>query len=173
MKIDYGLLINYMWENITFEVFLKFIIVYFFIIWISLIIWVIKDISNRTENIFLQLLSILIIVLLSPFWIFVYLIVRPAKTLFEKYYEEIENNLDTVEDIIKDKNTKDEESINCNNCNYPISRDFKFCPNCNTKLKQECSSCKKEIFTWWKNCPYCWNENKENTKVKKNNINKK
>ncbi len=163
MNIDYNLLINYLWENITFEIFLKFSLVYFFIIWISLIAWVIKDISNRTENIFLQLLSILTIVFLTPLWIFIYLIIRPGKTLFEKYYEEIEDNLDTVEDIVENKNCREDEAVHCFKCNFPVSHDFKFCPNCNIKLKKECNNCKKIIYTWWKNCPYCWvkNENKE------------
>jgi hypothetical protein len=66
INIDYDLIINYMWENVTFEMFLKFLLVYFFIIWISLVVWVIKDISNRTESIILQLLAVLSIVLLSP-----------------------------------------------------------------------------------------------------------
>jgi len=133
MNIDYDLIINYIWENVTFELFLKFVLVYFFIIWVALIVWVIKDISNRTQSLILQLFAVLIIVLLSPLWIVIYLIIRPWKTLLEKYYEEIDQNLDTVEEVIEDKNCKEEESIHCPKCDYPISHDFSFCPNCNLK----------------------------------------
>jgi len=173
MDIDYDLIIAYMWENITFEVFLKFVLVYFFIIWISLIVWVIKDISNRTESILLQLLAVLSIVILSPLWIFVYLIIRPGKTLFEKYYEEIEYNLDTVENIVEDKNCIEDETMHCYSCEYPISHEFSFCPNCNVKLKDECKWCKKNIYCWWKNCPYCWKENNKTTKTFNNKQDKK
>jgi len=162
MNIDYDLIINYIWENVTFELFLKFVLVYFFIIWVALIVWVIKDISNRTQSLILQLFAVLIIVLLSPLWIVIYLIIRPWKTLLEKYYEEIDQNLDTVEEVIEDKNCKEEESIHCPKCDYPISHDFSFCPNCNLKLKTECKECSKIINTFWKNCPYCWTENKIN-----------
>ena len=41
-------------NNVTIEMVFKFIIIYFFVIWISLIIWVIKDITIRTNNIFFQ-----------------------------------------------------------------------------------------------------------------------
>lgn len=165
MNIDFNLIVNYLWENITFETFLKFVIIYFFIIWISLVVWVIKDVSNRTDNIFLQLLSIFIIVLLTPFWIFIYLLIRPSKTLLEKYYEEIENNLDTVKEIVEDKNIKEEETVFCYKCSYPVSHDFRFCPNCRVELKKECNNCNKTIYNWWKNCPYCWEEN--NMEIKK------
>lgn len=165
MNIDYKYIIDYLWEKITFEMFFKFVLVYFFIIWISLVIWVVKDIWNRTENIFLQLLSVLIILCLTPLWIFIYLIIRPSKTLFEKYYEEIDTNLDTVEDIVEDKNIKEDESMHCYKCNYPVSLDFSFCPNCSIKLKVNCSSCNKSINTWWKSCPFCWAENKNDINI--------
>lgn len=210
MKIDYEYIATFLWENITFEVFIKFLVIYFFIIWISLLIWIIKDISNRTENIFLQILSVLTILLLTPFWFFIYLIIRPSKTLLERYYEEIEENLDivlqSVESNIKWEETKEEQllwermkkikldkvkdilgnketendilythskPINlddniCYNCNTPVSYNFKFCPNCKTELKYKCKSCQKTIFTWWKICPYCWEDNhSEKTEKKK------
>jgi hypothetical protein len=62
-----------------------------------------KDISNRTNSIILQVISVLIILILTPFWIFVYLIIRPSNTLFEKYYNEIEENLDIFHQIIEDR----------------------------------------------------------------------
>jgi len=63
---DYNGIFQTFLEAITFEMVLKFCIVYFFMIWIALLVWVIKDINNRTTNIFLQLLSILIILFFTP-----------------------------------------------------------------------------------------------------------
>ena len=82
--------------------FIKFLVLYFFIIWISLLVWVVKDISNRTDNILLQLLSILIILFLTPFGIFIYFIIRPGKTFLERCYEEIDHNLDVIAQFVEE-----------------------------------------------------------------------
>ena len=95
-KID--LYLQMLWDAVTFEFALKLAILYFFITWIVLIIWVIKDISIRTNNIFYQIFSVLIILSFTPFGIFIYLLIRPRRTLYDKYYEEIEENLDIFND---------------------------------------------------------------------------
>ncbi len=91
------------WETVTFEFAFKFFVVYFFVIWISLLFWVMKDISIRTKNLFLQLFCVLIILFLTPLWVFIYLLIRPRKTLFEKYYQEIEYNLDIINEIVEER----------------------------------------------------------------------
>jgi len=101
MNIDLSTISVFLYENITFELFIKFIICYLFIIWFALLAWVIKDIWNRTNSIFLQIVSILIMLIFPPVWIFIYLIIRPWKTLFEKYYLEVEENLELFNEIIK------------------------------------------------------------------------
>jgi hypothetical protein len=103
MEVNLINFVDNIYNMITFDTFIKFAILYFFIIWISILLWVIKDISNRTDNVFLQIISILIILIFSPFWIFIYLLIRPSKTLFEKYYNEIEENLDIFHQIIDDR----------------------------------------------------------------------
>ena len=95
--------IDYIWNLVTFEFAFKFFLVYFFVIWISLVVWVIKDISIRSNNLFLQILSVLIILLLTPLGIFIYLLIRPRSTLYEKYYQEIEDNLDIINEIIEER----------------------------------------------------------------------
>lgn len=103
-KID--LYIGNIWELITFEFAFKFFIIYFFVIWIALVVWVIKDISIRTNNLFFQIISILVILFLTPLWIFIYLIIRPRRTLYDKYYEEIEENLDIINEIVEERKNK-------------------------------------------------------------------
>ncbi len=94
----------YIYEKVTIENLIKFFIVYFFIVWITLLVWVYKDITNRTDNFFYQFISILIILIFTPiFWFLLYLIIRPGRTLIEKYYEEIESNLDELNKQIKEK----------------------------------------------------------------------
>lgn len=109
--MDINVYLELLWKSITFDFLIKFIIVYFFIIWISLVVWVLKDIRNRTSNVFFQLISVLISVI--PFvGIFFYLLIRPSRTLYEKYYEEIEENLDIINEIIEERKKKFEEKIN-------------------------------------------------------------
>ena len=125
------------YDKITFEMLLKFLVVYFIIVWIAVLVWVVKDISNRTNSLILQVFSILLILFLTPLWVFVYLLFRPGKTLFEKYYEEIEDNLDLMTEIIHEKMGNSDGLIHCMYCNEPISPDFKYCPHCKKKVKKE------------------------------------
>jgi lysylphosphatidylglycerol synthetase-like protein (DUF2156 family) len=95
--------LDYLMNLITLKWVIIFFVAYFFIIWISIIVWVIKDISNRTDRLFLQILSIFVVFIFGPFWIFLYLLLRPSKTLVEKSYEEIENNLEILMKEILEK----------------------------------------------------------------------
>ena len=100
---DINVYLQTLWETITFEFVFKFWLIYFFVIWIALLVWVVKDISIRTDSIFFQVISVFIILFLTPFWVFIYLIIRPRKTLYEKYYDEIEDNLDIFYELIEER----------------------------------------------------------------------
>lgn len=162
LEFDYLGFLWYMFSLLTFESLLKLIIIYFFIVWIAIIIWVTKDIINRTNNILLQVFSILTVLFGTPLWTVVYLLIRPSKTLFEKYYDEVSL---IHEDDIKIWNTDKEKMLvelaSCPNCFYEIQEDFKFCPNCRVQVKKECHECYKKIDMKWKNCPYCWTAQEE------------
>ena len=54
------------WNSVTLESMLKFTVVYFFVVWIALIIWVARDISERTPSRLYQILCILIMILFTP-----------------------------------------------------------------------------------------------------------
>jgi len=157
----------YIWESVTIESVLKFAVLYFFVIWIAIIIWVIKDISNRTNSILLQILSILIVVIFTPFWVFLYLLIRPGKTVFEKYYQEVEENLDILSRIIEQKSQYQEANkvMDCPKCGYEVQSDYVVCPECKKELKHQCKKCKKEIRENWKTCPFC--NTKQGKKKKK------
>lgn len=167
-SLNYNPIFKMFREDITFEFILKLIIIYFFIVWIAIVVWVIKDIWNRTDSILFQILCILIVLILTPLWVFLYILIRPSKTLFEKYYEEIEDNLDVLSTIIKDKINTEQKVISCLNCNEEIEQDFSFCPNCKSEIKSKCKWCSKEIRIWWKICPFCWDEQED--KIDKNFI---
>lgn len=130
------------------------IIIYFFIVWIAIIVWVTRDIINRTNNILFQIFSILTVLLGTPLGIVIYLLIRPSRTLFEKYYEEASILEEDLHDFDLSE-IKDEIKKNCPHCNYEISPEYKFCPNCRNCLKKECISCGKELKPEWSFCPSC------------------
>lgn len=69
------------------DILFRTVIVYFFVVWFCLVIWVVRDITNRTHSLTFQVLSILMVLLLTPLGIFIYLLLRPQKTLFEQMFE--------------------------------------------------------------------------------------
>ncbi|MDD5197927.1 MAG: zinc ribbon domain-containing protein [Candidatus Gracilibacteria bacterium] len=136
-------------SNMSLDLGIKLVLGYFFIIWGAFIIWVIKDITNRTTNILVQAFSIFIILFFTPiFGLPIYLLIRPRTTIFEQYYEEEELEESTETDDL-------EEFYHCPACKHTVSRDFKFCPKCAFELTISCPSCKKKIHTDWALCPYC------------------
>lgn len=134
-------------SNMSMDLGIKIVLGYFFIIWAAFIIWVIKDITNRTTNILIQTLSIFIILFFTPlFGLPIYLLIRPGTTLFERYYEE-EEVVESDDDL--------EEVYHCPGCNHHVSREFRFCPKCAYELTTTCPSCHKQVHTDWSLCPYC------------------
>ena len=70
------------------------ILIYLAFLWIAVIVWVTKDITNRTNNLSFQIISISLVIFLTPiFGLVLYLIIRPSRSLVERYYENIEQDL--------------------------------------------------------------------------------
>lgn len=158
---------NLIISSITLDWIIKFAILYFFIIWWAFIIWVVKDITNRTTNILVQVLSILIVILFTPiFGLPIYLLIRPRTTIFEKYYEE-ETQLESEENEEIEEKIEKKEILKCPHCSKHIEDDFLFCPYCKEKLTKKCEKCNKEIKIYWSNCPYCGEKETKKTEPKK------
>ena len=154
-------------SNLTIDAIIKFIVIYFFILWWAFIIWIVKDITNRTTNILLQVFSILIVIFLTPiFWLPIYLLMRPRRTIFEKYYEEDELN---DEAILENELDDTERLYNCPKCSKEVQENFKFCPYCEYKLLKTCPKCQSEVKVEWKICPFCW-QHQENKISKKSEV---
>ncbi|HRI35875.1 MAG TPA: hypothetical protein PK765_02125 [bacterium] len=130
---------------------IRMVIIYAFVIWAAFVIWVIKDITNRTTSILLQVFSILLVIALTPlFGLPIYLLIRPASTLFERsYYEEYD---------------EDDEALihpsvhSCPKCSYIVEERFRYCPACGFECTTECTACGERIRegrTTVKHCPHC------------------
>ncbi len=125
---------------------LSFAIAFFLALWFGLILWVFRDIRSRTRDPFMIILSILFMIFLSIPGIFIYLIIRPAKTFEQKYQDAIEEEALLREIGISEK---------CPSCGQNIQKEWIVCPYCHTKIKKKCVHCGEAIELPWNICPYC------------------
>lgn len=154
-----------LWEFITLEFMIKFFISYFLLVWIILIAWVAKDISSRTENIFYRVFCTLLVIVFSPLWVLLYLLIRPRKSMQEVFLKEIEDNLGILTEIVQERLEHNSmNQLQCPHCNCDIEEDFTLCPECKKSLKYTCKDCHKEIRQDWKVCPYCQTKQKKKKK---------
>lgn len=133
-------------NSVTLQLVVKAIIVYILVLWIAVIIWVTKDIVSRTNNLILQVIFIVLVTVLGFFGLIIYLILRPNKTLIQKYNEELEQKIFTE---------TFSEIYNCVGCGAKIDKEFNFCPYCATECRGICSTCGQTVILSWKTCPYC------------------
>ncbi len=115
-------------------------------LWVSLIIWTIRDVRRRSKDPMARILAVLIVALLFLPGVLIYAILRPARTLDEEFQQSLEEEalLQTIEDIPL-----------CPGCSRKIQTDWIVCPNCQTKLKKKCQHCKALMELPWNICPYC------------------
>lgn len=68
-------------------------IAYIGLLWLSIIIWVTRDAIHRSDSLIFQVISILLNIIFPILGVLLYLIIRPAKTSVERYYEALEHRL--------------------------------------------------------------------------------
>ncbi len=121
-------------------------IAFIFVLWISLIIWVYRDIRKRSDDILTSILAVAISILLFLPGVLIYLILRPAFTSEQKYQAALEEEalLSTLE-----------ESELCPGCERNIKSNWIICPSCHTVIKKKCPSCGSLLELAWDVCPFC------------------
>lgn len=123
-----------------------FAVIFLVILWVSLILWTLRDIRRRTRDTFLRVLAVILSTILFVPGVLVYLLVRPPLTLEEEYQKNLEEEalLQTLED-----------SLQCPGCSRKVEEEWMACPSCHTRLKKKCTSCGKALELIWDICPYC------------------
>ena len=136
------------WNNVSLVVLglAAFFGAFFVALWASLVIWTFRDMRARTRDAFAQFLASLMVLVLGPFGIILYFILRPRETLGEKYERSLEEEA-LLQDI--------EERQICPGCKQPIQPDYVLCPICHTHLRTPCLHCGRLIHPRWSLCPYC------------------
>lgn len=115
-------------------------------LWLSLIIWVYRDIRARARDPLIRILAVIVVALLFLPGIVIYLILRPSQTLEDEYQQVLEE--EALLQAIEDNPT-------CPGCGRRIKEAWMVCPNCHTKLKKVCHECGKLMELPWNLCPYC------------------
>lgn len=118
-------------------------------LWISLVVWAVRDMRMRSHDPFAQLLAGLLVAALPLAGIVIYLILRPPETLAEAYERALEEEA-LLQEI--------EERPSCPGCSRLVQHDWLLCPHCHTRLKKVCPDCNKLMELQWNLCPYCGNQ---------------
>ena len=120
---------------------------YALVLWLSAIVWVYRDVRNRTTDQTSQLIAVLLVAVFNVPGLIVYLVIRPQATMADAYERSLETEA-VLHELQLTANS-------CQNCRRPIDDDFNVCPHCKTILREGCRSCGRAVRTSWLTCPYC------------------
>lgn len=115
--------------------------------WIVTILWTIKDISSRTNNVIGQIAAILLVGVLSPFiGLPLYLLLRPIKYKWDR---------------IGWRESMAVQTATCPSCGMKNPLHHEFCTNCAQKMLIDCKECKAPYHWIYDYCPQCGAPNVE------------
>lgn len=125
------------------------------LLWLSIIVWVYRDIRDRTRDLSLQVLAVFVVMMFFPGFnipgLALYMMLRPRETLEEAYARSLEE-----EALLREIG---DEGV-CPSCRRFVERGWKMCPHCQTQLKDVCQQCSQLLSFNWVACPYCGAERK-------------
>ncbi len=112
-----------------------------FLIWISALVWVIKDANARSSSFWFQLLSVIIVLLFTPvFGILLYIAIRPQWYKWDKTAR---------------RDTLFQDSQICENCWEFNHIDNLYCTSCGESLHTTCRECESKYSKNYAYCPNC------------------
>ena len=123
------------------------LISYALVLWLSAVVWVYRDVRNRTADQVSQLVAVVLVAVFNVPGIIVYLVIRPQTTLADAYERSLE-----AEAILHELQLT---ASSCQGCRRPIDDDFNICPFCRVVLREPCRTCSRLVRTSWSACPYC------------------
>jgi RNA polymerase subunit RPABC4/transcription elongation factor Spt4 len=132
------------------QLILDSIVLYLFIVWLAAAFWAFRDMHERTENPVMPYVAAALILLPTPFFFFlgviVYRVIRPAERLGEVY----ERNL-AEEALLAEV----EAVRTCRGCDRRVSEEWIICPWCRTRLNRVCPNCDRLVGLDWTLCAWC------------------
>ena len=120
------------------------------LLWLSIIVWVYRDIRDRSRDLALQVLAVFVVLMFFPGFnipgLALYLMLRPQETLEEAYARSLEE-----EALLREIG---DEGM-CPSCRRFVERGWRVCPFCQTHLKDVCKECGQLLSFSWVACPHC------------------
>ena len=115
-------------------------------LWLSLIVWTLRDIRSRSPDRLVHVLAAVMVGILNLFGLVIYMILRPPQTLDEQYQATLEEEALLAEV---------EGHSRCPGCSAVIEPDWQVCAHCHTRLRKQCVHCHQLLELSWQICPYC------------------
>jgi RNA polymerase subunit RPABC4/transcription elongation factor Spt4 len=126
------------------------IVLYLFIVWLAAAFWAFRDMHDRSENPVMPYVAAALILLPTPFFfvlgVIVYRVIRPAERLGEVY----ERNL-AEEALLAEV----EAVRTCRGCDRRVQEEWIICPWCRTRLNRVCPNCERLVGLDWTLCAWC------------------
>ena len=127
--------------------------VWLLLLWLSVIVWIYRDIRERTRDLGLQVLAVFVGIMFFPGFnipgLALYLMLRPRESLEEAYARSLEE-----EALLREIG---DEGM-CLSCRRFVEKGWRICPYCSTQLKDVCVKCEQLLSFNWIACPYCATE---------------
>ena len=128
------------WENVF--AYLDILFVFFLIIWLTVLVWVLKDSLARSKKLSFHIAAILLVTLLTPIlWLPIYLAIRPINYSQDR---------STARSMLMSMTST------CEECGTKNSHTYEYCYCCGSHLHKSCESCTKMISKDHEYCHYCW-----------------
>jgi len=119
----------------------------FIFFWVVTLIRVAKDINERSKSFRFYFLALFVVLVGTPiFWGFLYLAIRPKRTLIDK---------------LPRREALETSVVQCFNCGEYNLTSNRYCTACGEKIKIKCHECWKEFSASYGYCPICWAPNIE------------
>lgn len=129
---------------------LQAIAVYFVVLWLAAAYWAFRDLQGRTDNPIAPYLAASLIILFTPVFfpmaVIVYRIIRPHEQIGEV------NERSLAEEALLNEV---EAVSHCPGCSRRVNEEWLICPACRTRLHRVCPNCTRLVGLDWSLCAWC------------------
>ncbi len=124
--------------------------VYMVVLWLASAYWAFRDLQGRTDNPIAPYVAASLIILCTPAFFLLGIVVYRTVRPHEKIGEVNERTL-AEEALLNEV----EAVAHCAGCNRRINEEWLICPTCRTRLHRVCPNCSRLVGLDWSLCAWC------------------